>query len=230
MRKSDANFEEKLTCCFKMISIWWILTWAIEIPQSFTLICPFWTNYLKFDLRKYRGVIFYDNEQWCKIWRKTDLLFGKWHKKYGKFSPEHFKVSKLGFWRDPFIQTRKCMSLMFTKKLCTIKMKDDAKFEEERTCRFKIDTTIWWILTQALKSLKKLHFNGLLLSNVHNVSAKAIQMNYVSWHWRVIWRKPDLQFGKWHVELGKFFPEHSKVSELRLWWDPFIQCRKCMSL
>ena len=34
------------------------------------------------------------------------------------------------------------MSLMFTKKLCIIKMKDDAKFEEELTCLFKINTKI----------------------------------------------------------------------------------------
>ena len=50
---------------------------------------------LMFDLKKYRGVIFHDTEGWCKIWRKTDLWFGKWHKEYGKFLPEQFKVSKL---------------------------------------------------------------------------------------------------------------------------------------
>ena len=53
-------------------------------------------KYLMFDLKEYRGVIFHDTEGWCKIWRKTDLWFGKWHEKYGKFSPEQFKVSKLG--------------------------------------------------------------------------------------------------------------------------------------
>ena len=42
--------------------------------------------------------------------------------------------------------------------------------------------------------------------------------------------KFDLWFGKWHEEFGKFLPEHSKVSRLGLWWDPFIQSRKCMSL
>ena len=42
--------------------------------------------------------------------------------------------------------------------------------------------------------------------------------------------KFDLWFGKWHEEFGKFLPEHSKVSKLGLWWDPFIQSRKCMSL
>ena len=29
---------------------------------------------------------------------------------------------------------------------------------------------------------------------------------------------------------GKFLPDHSKVSKLGIWWDPFIQSRKCMSL
>ena len=31
------------------------------------------------------------------------------------------------------------MSLKFTKKSCVMTMKNDAKFEEEVTCRFKID-------------------------------------------------------------------------------------------
>ena len=32
----------------------------------------------------------------------TDLWFGKWHEEYGKFSAEHLKGSKLGFWWDCF--------------------------------------------------------------------------------------------------------------------------------
>ena len=31
------------------------------------------------------------------------------------------------------------MSLKFTGELCVMTMKNDAKFEEELTCRFKID-------------------------------------------------------------------------------------------
>ena len=31
------------------------------------------------------------------------------------------------------------MSLKFTEELCVMTMKNDAKFEEELTCRFKID-------------------------------------------------------------------------------------------
>ena len=61
------------------------------------------------------------------------------------------------------------MSLKVTEKLCVMAMKNDAKFKEELTCRFKIDTTIRRILTRALENLKNLHFNELLLSKVYNV-------------------------------------------------------------
>ena len=90
-----------------------------------------------FDLKKYRRVIFYDTKGWCKIWRKTDLWFGKRHEEYGKFSPEQLKLSKLGYWCDPLIQSWKGMSLKSIEELCHDK--NDAKFEEELTWHFKID-------------------------------------------------------------------------------------------
>ena len=30
--------------------------------------------------------MFAGTEDWCKIWRKTDLYFPKWHDKFGKLS------------------------------------------------------------------------------------------------------------------------------------------------
>ena len=103
--------------------------------KSSTLKC------LMFDLKKYREVTFYDTEKWCKIWRKNDLWFGKWHEEFGKFSPERWKVSKLGLSWDPFVQSRKFMGLQFTEELCVMTVKNDAKFEEELTCHFKIDVS-----------------------------------------------------------------------------------------
>ena len=35
---------------------------------------------------------------------------------------------------------------------------------------------------------------------------------------------------KWHEQFGKFSPEHLRLPKLELWWDPFAQSRKCMSL
>ena len=49
------------------------------------------------------------------------------------------KFQKLGLWWDTFIQSRKCMSLKFARELCFIAIRNDAKFEEELTCHFKVD-------------------------------------------------------------------------------------------
>ena len=112
-----------------------------KVSKMFTLMGSFWAKYILFELKKYREVIFHRTEEWCKIQSKTDLWFKKWHEKFGKFSPEHLKVSKLRPWWDPFVQSRKCMSLKFTEEVHVMAMKNDAKFEEELTCHFKIDMT-----------------------------------------------------------------------------------------
>ena len=98
--------------------------------------------------------------------------------------------------------------------------------------RSKLTWEIWQILTQALENLKNLHFNGLLLTKVYNVGAKNVQGSYFWWHWifmQNLW-KTDFCFQKWHEEFGKCSPEHLKVSKFGLWWDSFIQSRKCVSL
>ena len=154
-----------------------------EVSKICILMGTFWTKYIMFELKRYRVVMFYYTEDWCKIWRKTDLWFGKWYDEFGKFLPEHLKVSKLGLCWDPFNQSRKWMNLKFTEEFCIIIMKNDAKFEEKLTCHFKTDTTILTrILTQALKCLKNSHFNGLFLTKVYNVWAKKVQESYVWWH------------------------------------------------
>ena len=40
---------------------------------------------------------------------------------------------------DPFIESRQCISLKFPGEFCVMAIKNDAKFEEELTCHFKID-------------------------------------------------------------------------------------------
>ena len=48
------------------------------------------------------------------------------------------KISKLGLSLGPSIQSRKCVRLKLTGKLCVTAMKDDRKFEKELTCQFKV--------------------------------------------------------------------------------------------
>ena len=100
----------------------------LKVPNIFTLIGSFWAKYILFELKKYRGVISHDIEEWCKIWRKTDLLLGKWHEKLGKFSSEHWKVSKIftligSFWAKYILfELKKYRGVIFheTEEWCKI--------------------------------------------------------------------------------------------------------------
>ena len=76
--KSDAKFEEKLICCFKNDKVLINLELSTQILKFSTLIGFFLCKVYKFDLQEYRVVIFLETEDWCKICRKTDLLFQKW--------------------------------------------------------------------------------------------------------------------------------------------------------
>ena len=89
--------------------------------------------------KKSSRVIFHDTREWCKIWRKTDFCFQKWHEEFAKFSPEQLKVSKFGLWWNYFVQSWKRTSLRFTGELCVMRMKKGAKTEEELTSQFKTD-------------------------------------------------------------------------------------------
>ena len=57
---------------------------------------------------------------------------------FENFHQSMFKSKKLGLWWDPYIQSRKCMSLKFIGEFCVLTMKNEEKFEEESTCQFKI--------------------------------------------------------------------------------------------
>ena len=106
---SDATFDEKLICCFKNdknLVYFDLSPWKSPKFALWFLLCEVYNVWLK----KYRVVILHDTEEWCKIWRKTDMLVGKSHEEFFKFSPGHLRVSKLGIWWDRFVQSRKCMN------------------------------------------------------------------------------------------------------------------------
>ena len=82
------NLKRNLLVLSKVISgIWQILTRALKSLENLHFNAPFSTK-----VYKYR-VMFDRTDDWCKIWRKTDLCFQKWHEEFGKFS----QVEKWGF-------------------------------------------------------------------------------------------------------------------------------------
>ena len=65
--KSDAKFEEKLICCFKNDKNLVNFDPTTQVSKICTLIGPFRAKYITFDLKGYRGVIFHDTEESCKV-------------------------------------------------------------------------------------------------------------------------------------------------------------------
>ena len=81
--RNDAKFEEELTCQLKIDMR---LPGHSIISKICTLMGCFWAKYIIFELKEYKGVTFDGTKDWCKLLRKTDLCFQKWHEEFGKFS------------------------------------------------------------------------------------------------------------------------------------------------
>ena len=80
----------------------------------------------------------------------------------------------------------------------------------------KLTWRIWWILTQALESLKSFHFNVLILSRY--ILFELNKYRGVIFHEAEegykIWGGIDSLFQNWQKEFDKFWAEGSKVSEI----------------
>ena len=75
--KSDAKFEEKTNLFFQ---IWQEFGEFWSKHSNISKIYPLRAKYITFELKQYRGIIFLDTGESCKIWIKTDLWFEKCHK------------------------------------------------------------------------------------------------------------------------------------------------------
>ena len=77
--------KEKLTCSY-IYDMRSLMNFhpTTQKSKNFTLMHYFCPKYMRFELKKYRGVIFHDIEQWCKIWinpglRVSKVGWGIWH-------------------------------------------------------------------------------------------------------------------------------------------------------
>ena len=88
-------------------------------------------------------------------------------------------------------------------------------------------------LTEALKSLTNLRFNWLLVTKVYIVWTTKLQRSYLSWHWRdmqILKKKLTCGLKNNLRNLANFHQSTWKCQKLRLWWYPFVQSRKGMTL
>ena len=62
--------------------------------KIFILMSSFWAKYILFELKKYRGIIFHESEEACKIWRGIDFSFQTGIRNLTKFDPSTRKSQK----------------------------------------------------------------------------------------------------------------------------------------
>ena len=119
------------------------------------------------------GVMFAGTEYWCNIWRKTDLCFQKWPEEFSKFSPDHVRKSKN--WDFDGVLLYKVENI-WAENLQGSFVSWQWRMMQNLTRNWLVTSKLTWgvlqILTQALKNLKKLDFNRLLLTKVYNAWVK----------------------------------------------------------
>ena len=134
----------------KMTRIWWILIRSLKSLQNLNFD---WSLLLKtYNLWPKKVQRNYLSWYW-RVKRKTGLWFGKWHDEFGKFLPEHPKISIICtlmgcFWpKYIMFEVRKCRGVMFDGtqdwfKVEEFDMKNLANFHQSTFESLKIGTFI----------------------------------------------------------------------------------------
>ena len=122
-----------------------------KVSKIYILMGSFWANYVLFELRRYRGIIFHETEERYKIWRGIDLSFQNWHKEFDKIWPKHSKVSKIfilmgSFWANyTLFELKKYRAIIFhkTEEGYKIWRGIDLSFNNWDKEFFKFDMSAW---------------------------------------------------------------------------------------
>ena len=110
-----------------------------KISQTYTLMGCFWPKYIMFEFRKYRGVMFNGTQDWNIVWRKNDLLPKITLRIWQIFTRAALENFKIGIFMVSFCLKLKMHKFKNCTGVCVMKMRNDAKIEEELTFQFKID-------------------------------------------------------------------------------------------
>ena len=135
-------------------------------------------------------------------------------------------------WWDPFIKSRRSMSLKFTRSYISWQWTMMQYLRKN-----------WLVSPNWREEFNKSWPEHSKISKIFTLTgcfwAKCVMFELRKFiesmfddteHWYKTWRKTELCFQKWHGKFDKFSPEHSEASKLGLWWYVLIQSRKSMSL
>ena len=186
--KSALKFEEILICCFKndknLVNI---------VPSTQNLQkCA---NYVTFDLRKYKGVIFYHTGVSYKIWKKLTrgLENDMWN--LANFDKNNWKCQNWDFDRILLSKIENAELKHYRGVMCN-DTEEWKKLKEELTRCFKIDIRNLTNFDSSTQKSQKLPFNELLLTKLYGVWDKKYRgvMFDGTEDWCKFWRKADYCF------------------------------------
>ena len=153
--KSDAKFKEKLTCGFKY-DMRNLVNFhpTTQKSKNFTSMGYFCPKYMRFELKKYRGVIFHDTEQWCKIWINLDLVVSKLAWGIGWTFIKAHKSLKICTLMGSFCPKSNNSARKFQRNFVSWHWKMMQNLKENWLVPWKTTSVIWLILMWAVESLK----------------------------------------------------------------------------
>ena len=174
--KSDAKFKEKLTCGFKY-DMGNLVNFhpTTQKSKSFTFMGYFCPKHMKFELKKCRGVIFKNTEQWYKVWMNPDLVVSKMAWRFGWTfirAPKSLKNCTLKASFCSNVSNVEMFQFENFRELCVMTLKGVAKFKDDIRSLVNSRTRTW-------KS-ENLQFNRILLTKAYKDLDEKVQMSYVS--------------------------------------------------
>ena len=170
--KINPKFEEKSICHFKIDKNLVNFDPSTQTSPKFALwLVPFVQSTI-FDRKKYRGVIFYDTEESCKIWRKTCMWFWKWREDFGKLSPQYSEISRICTLMSCFWPKHKIFVLKKYRGVIFDGVQDWYKIWRKTDLYFlKWQEEFGKFSPEHILKSKNLEFYWFLLSKVENVWA-----------------------------------------------------------
>ena len=130
-----------------------VTTWKSKICILMGSFCP---NHLKFQLKKYRRVVFHDPKEWCKVLKKTDLVSNMTRQFCWFFTQLHESL-KISFRWALDLQKYRGVILHDTEERCQIWINHDLVVS-------KMAWGIGWNFIRTLRSLKNCTLMGSFCS------------------------------------------------------------------
>ena len=206
--------------------IGWTFIRAPKALKNCTLMGSFCSKHIMFQLENFRGIVCHETENFPKFNGKLTCNLKNDINNLVNFHASSKKSESFHCDRILLSKAYKDLDEKKTEELCFMRLKSNAKFEEKLSLGSKNDMS--YLVTFIVSSSKSenLQFDQLLLSIAYKVSAKKVQKNYLSWHWKKIQTLKKNGLFIWKMRRGIWWNLTWVVQSLKIFTLMWYFCRK----